>query len=57
MFDSPEPKVVQDPDGGTITVKFDDCENGTVTYDIPSIAGMDVVPITRIVPDNVALCK
>jgi N-acetylneuraminic acid mutarotase len=57
VFDSAEPKPDQVPDGGTVTVKFDDCENGTVSYDIPSIARMNDVPITRIVPDNVALCK
>ena len=57
VFDSVEPKPDQISGGGTITVKFDDCENGTVTYDIPSIARMDVVSITRIVPDNVTLCN
>ena len=57
VFDSVEPAVDQESGGGTITVKFSDCENATVTYDIPSIARMDVVPVTRIVPDNVALCN
>jgi probable HAF family extracellular repeat protein len=57
VFDSIEPKVDQVQGGGTITVKFSDCENATVTYDIPSIARMDVVPIKRGLPDNVALCK
>jgi choice-of-anchor B domain-containing protein len=57
VFDSAEPGVEQIPGGGTITVTFSDCENATVAYDIPSIARTDVVPITRIAPDNVALCK
>jgi probable HAF family extracellular repeat protein len=57
VFDSIEPTVDQVQGGGTITVKFSDCENATVTYDIPSIARMDVVPIKRGLPDNVALCE
>jgi plastocyanin len=57
IFDSVEPTPDQESGKGTITVKFSDCENATVTYDIPSIARMDVVPVTRGLPDNVALCN
>jgi formylglycine-generating enzyme required for sulfatase activity len=57
VFDSPEPAVHQVAGGGTITVEFQDCENGTVTYDIPSIGRMGVVQIRRVAPDNVALCN
>ena len=37
-------------------VEFDTCNSGVVTYDIPSINGQGVVPIERIVLDNVPLC-
>ena len=42
---------------GTIIVEFNDCETGTITYDIPSVDRQGVIPIERIVPDNVALCE
>ena len=35
VFDSPEPAVVNTPDG-TITIKWDSCTSATLTYDIPS---------------------
>jgi hypothetical protein len=42
---------------GSILLQFDDCTSGSVTYDIPSIDRSGVVPIVRIVTDNVALCQ
>jgi len=42
---------------GTITVEFTGCNAGTITYDIPSINRQGVIPIERIVPDNVARCE
>jgi len=57
VFDMPEP----DPDTigpiGTITIVWQDCEHGTLTYDIPELGLMGVIPISRIVPDNVGLCE
>jgi len=55
VFDSPEPAVVNTPDG-TITIKWDSCTSATLTYDIPS-AGQGEIPLQRIVNDNVALCE
>ena len=43
--------------GGTIRLHFDDCNSGTVSYEIPSINQMGVVPIERVAPDNIALCE
>ena len=43
-------------DDGTIILTFNDCTSGTVEYDIPSIDRQGIVPIQRIVNDNVALC-
>jgi hypothetical protein len=42
---------------GTIILTFDNCNSGTVDYDIPSINRHGVVPIQRVVTDNVALCE
>jgi hypothetical protein len=56
IFDSgtPVPDKTQD---GTMVVTFTGCNQGTVSYDIPSIGRQGVVPIQRVVPDNVALCE
>ncbi len=55
IFDTPtEITEVYD---GTIILTFQDCRNGEVRYDIPSIAQQGVVPIQRVVGDNIALCE
>ena len=56
VFDSVEPAVEQVNDG-TLDVEFDNCEFGTISYNIPSLGLMGMVPIERIVPDGVALCE
>jgi peptidyl-prolyl cis-trans isomerase A (cyclophilin A) len=55
VFDSGSPTPTQTVDG-TIILEFTDCENGTLTYNIPSLNLMGVIPITRIAPDNVPRC-
>lgn len=42
---------------GTIILTFTDCENGTVEYDIPSADLQGIVPIRRVVADNIAFCE
>jgi len=42
---------------GTIILTFDTCSSGTVEYDIPSIGASGIVPIQRIVGDNIAWCE
>ena len=42
---------------GTLIVEFSDCENGTITYNVPSMNRQGVMPIQRISLDNVGLCK
>ena len=56
LFDMrpPIPTVEKD---GTLTIEFTDCMTGTVTYDIPSIGQQGIVPIERILSDNVPLCE
>lgn len=56
VFDSAVPMPTQGLDG-TITLEFSDCENGMVTYDIPSIDQQGEIPIQRIALDNVARCE
>jgi hypothetical protein len=56
VFNSATPKVVQSADG-TIMVEFHDCENGTITFNIPSINLQGVIPIKRIAPDNISWCE
>jgi hypothetical protein len=55
VFDSPEPEPVTEP-YGEIMLEFSTCNAGTVTYDIPSVDRQGVIPIERIVLDNVSLC-
>ncbi len=58
VFDSAEPPAVTDPEGiGTMTVEFADCTEGLVTYEIPSLGLSGVMPVQRVVDDNVALCE
>lgn len=56
LFDSEEPVPVRIP-GGSILLQFEDCNNGSVFYDIPSIGRTGMVPIQRVSDDNVAQCK
>lgn len=57
VFDSTEPKVDQEPGYGTITIKFHDCDNATLTYDFPSLGLMGSIDVTRAVKDNVLVCE
>lgn len=50
----PAPKVEID---GTVTVEFDHCNSGSVTYDMPGTGKTGFVPIERITLDNVARCS
>jgi sugar lactone lactonase YvrE len=56
VFDSAVPVPMQTADG-TITVEFADCENGLVSYDIPSVNLQGEIPISRIALDNVPACQ
>lgn len=56
IFDSAEPVPESGP-GGTILLHFDNCNSGTINYDIPSIDRTGVVLIERVAADNVGLCE
>ena len=55
VFDSSTPQPVTEPDG-KIILDFSSCSRGTVTYDITSNNWQNVIPIERVVLDNVTLC-
>jgi len=48
---------IQRKQDGTIKLTFNDCNSGTVEYDITSINQQGVVPIQRVANDNSALCE
>jgi formylglycine-generating enzyme required for sulfatase activity len=58
VFDSedPKPETGQDPIG-TMEVQFSGCNEGLVSYDIPSLGLTSAGPIERITLDNVSLCE
>jgi hypothetical protein len=57
VFDAGTPKPVTGPPIGTITIVWQDCEHATLTYEIDPPGVMGAIPITRVAPDNVALCE
>jgi hypothetical protein len=59
IFDTKTVIEDTDPAGsdGTITLTFDDCATGLVEYDITSIGQKGMVPIERVVADNVVMCE
>ena len=59
LFDTSAEIQRTDPPGsdGTILLTFNSCNSATVEYDIPSINRQGVVPIRRVVDDNIALCE
>ncbi|RLA42878.1 MAG: hypothetical protein DRR42_22625, partial [Gammaproteobacteria bacterium] len=48
---------VKNTEDGTIILSFENCNSGTVKYDIPSINRQGSVSIQRIANDNIALCE
>lgn len=56
IFDSGDPEPASTPDG-SILLQFNDCNSGSITYDIPSIGQNGVIPIQRIALDNVVHCE
>jgi len=55
LFD--DPRDVDNTPGGTITLEFEDCSAGVVSYDIDSIDQRGEIPIQRIAPDNLPTCE
>ena len=59
LFDTSTVITRTDPPGsdGTIVLTFDNCNSGSIEYNIPSINRQGTVPIQRVVTDNVVLCE
>lgn len=59
LFDTVSEITRTDPPGsdGTILLTFDNCNSGTVEYDIPSINRQGIVPIQRVASDNIVTCE
>ena len=56
IFDAGQPVPTSEKDGEMI-VEFFGCNEGRISFDIPSINRQGVVPIERITLDNVPLCE
>jgi len=58
VFDAGEPVATTNLKGdGTITVKFADCSQALLIYDISSVGITGEIPIERIALDNIPLCE
>lgn len=59
IFDTPTEIQRTDPPGsdGSITLTFDDCNSGTIEYNITSIQQQGIVPIRRVADDNIVICE
>ncbi len=58
VFDSAVPPVTTEQlEGATIWITWSSCEEGVLTYNIPSLGLSGDIPIQRIVDDNVAACE
>jgi hypothetical protein len=56
VFDMAEPMPTQETDG-TLTVEFSGCNEGMMSYDIPSLSLVGDIPIQRIALDNADECQ
>ena len=59
IFDTATEIQRTDPPGsdGTLRLIFEDCNKGTIDYDITTIDAQGTIPIERVAVDNVALCN
>ncbi len=57
IFNASEPLASQQPGYGTITIVFNSCNEAILTYSFPSTGFSEEMTLTRVVPDNVALCE
>ena len=58
VFDAAEPPATTDPAGdGTLVIEFVDCTEALATYEITSLDISGVIPLERIVSDNVPYCE
>jgi hypothetical protein len=56
VFDASLPAPVLEPIG-SMEVRFDDCNTGTISYDLPGLGESGTIPIERVASDNAVVCK
>jgi hypothetical protein len=56
-FNNTTPAPTQNTGYGTMNIDFTDCNNATVTYNIPSATQTGNFNMTRVLDDNVGLCE
>jgi hypothetical protein len=56
LLDSVEPTPELE-DIGFITLQFDNCSTGSITYTLMTLWGGYIMPIERVAPDNIARCE
>ena len=57
IFDGSVPLASQQSGYGTITIVFKSCNEAVLTYNFPSLGLSGEMTLTRVLPDNVALCE
>ena len=57
IFNGSVPLATQTPGYGTITIVFNSCSEAVLTYDFPSAGLSGQMTLTRVLPDNIALCE
>ncbi|NND44599.1 MAG: hypothetical protein HKN58_04705 [Xanthomonadales bacterium] len=57
VFNDSEPEATQTPNYGTITIQFLSCNEALVSYDFPSVGLSGQMTLTRVVGDNIPLCR
>lgn len=57
IFNASDPRAVQEPGYGTITIVFISCNEAILTYDFPALGLSGQMTLTRVLPDNVPLCE
>jgi hypothetical protein len=57
VFDAAQPAASPPAPYGSMTVRFSDCNNGTIDYDLTSVGETGTIPITRVADENVAVCE
>lgn len=55
VFDSATPEVTNEP-FGSILIQFENCDDGEIVYDIPSLQLTGYIPIQRVVRDYLSPC-
>ena len=57
VFNASVPLATQQVAYGTITIVFRSCTEAILTYNFPSVGQSGQMTLTRVLPDNVALCE